>query len=69
MDSLYPYFVKHAHKVFPHLECRDQLQQISDLTQPHNWYPEARAIHRKIVFHAGIWHLGEGQPKTTGTKL
>ena len=54
VDSIYPYFLKHAHKVFPHLECIHELKKISDLTQPHNWYPTAREIHRKIFFHAGL---------------
>lgn len=32
---------------------------ISDLTQPHNWYPEARAIQRRIIFHAGPTNSGK----------
>lgn len=54
VDSLFPYFLAHARKVFPHLECIDDLRRISDLTQPHNWYAEARKLFRKVVFHAGL---------------
>lgn len=45
----------HARKVFPHLDCIEELKQISDLTNPHNWYTNAREIHRKIIFHAGLF--------------
>ena len=32
---------------------------ISDLTQPHNWYPDARTVQRKIIFHAGPTNSGK----------
>lgn len=50
---------RHARKVFPHLECLDDLRLISDLTEPPNWYPEARNINRKIIFHAGPTNSGK----------
>jgi ATP-dependent RNA helicase SUPV3L1/SUV3 len=53
IDTLFTYFLSHARKVYPHLESLEDLKLISDLTQPHNWYPEARNIQRKIIFHAG----------------
>uniref|UniRef100_A0A1I7YB81 ATP-dependent RNA helicase SUV3 homolog, mitochondrial n=1 Tax=Steinernema glaseri TaxID=37863 RepID=A0A1I7YB81_9BILA len=59
VDTLFPFFLSHARKVFPHLESIDDLKLISDLTQPHNWYPEARTLHRKIVFHAGPTNSGK----------
>lgn len=37
----------------------DDLKQISDLRQPANWYPSARAINRKIVFHSGPTNSGK----------
>lgn len=37
------------------MDCIEELKQISDLTQPHNWYASARDIHRKIIFHAGLF--------------
>ncbi|CAB3409903.1 unnamed protein product [Caenorhabditis bovis] len=59
VDMLYPFFLDHAKQVFPHLEAMDDLRIISDLTQPHNWYPEARALTRKIFFHAGPTNSGK----------
>ncbi|KAK0429328.1 hypothetical protein QR680_011322 [Steinernema hermaphroditum] len=59
VDILFPFFLAHAKKVFPHLESIDDLRLISDLTRPHNWYPEARTLHRKIVFHAGPTNSGK----------
>ncbi|KAL7076333.1 hypothetical protein ACQ4LE_004651 [Meloidogyne hapla] len=59
VDQIYPYFLRHAHKVFPHLERINELRVISDLTHPHDWYPVAREIHRKIIFHAGPTNSGK----------
>ncbi|CAG7836861.1 unnamed protein product [Allacma fusca] len=59
VDSLFPYFIQHAKQIFPHLECMDDLKKISDLRSPANWYPEARAIKRKIIFHAGPTNSGK----------
>uniref|UniRef100_UPI00398E97B4 ATP-dependent RNA helicase SUPV3L1, mitochondrial n=1 Tax=Pristiophorus japonicus TaxID=55135 RepID=UPI00398E97B4 len=59
VDDLFPYFMRHAKQVFPMLDCMEDLRKISDLRLPANWYPEARAIHRKIVFHAGPTNSGK----------
>ncbi|KAG9485066.1 hypothetical protein GDO78_008267 [Eleutherodactylus coqui] len=59
MDDIFPFFMRHAKQVFPMLDCIDDLRKISDLRLPPNWYPEARAIHRKIVFHAGPTNSGK----------
>ncbi|KAK6732086.1 hypothetical protein RB195_016453 [Necator americanus] len=59
VDRLFPYFLAHARKVFPHLEAMDDLRMISDLTQPHNWYPDARTVQRKVIFHAGPTNSGK----------
>lgn len=59
ISDIFPFFLVHAKKVFPHLECLDDLRQISDLTDPPNWYPEARSINRKIIFHAGPTNSGK----------
>ena len=45
--------------VFPHLECLDELKKISDLRMPHAWYPEARALKRRIIFHSGPTNSGK----------
>ncbi|GMT31178.1 hypothetical protein PFISCL1PPCAC_22475, partial [Pristionchus fissidentatus] len=59
VERLFPYFLSHARRIFPHLEAMDDLRIISDLTQPHNWYPEARTVQRKIFFHAGPTNSGK----------
>ena len=59
IHDIFPYFLTHARKVFPHLECLDELKLISDLTDPPNWYPDARNIQRKIIFHAGPTNSGK----------
>ena len=53
IDSIFPYFLTHARRVFPHLECLDELKLISDLSNPANWYPQARSMTRRIIFHSG----------------
>ena len=37
VDDIFPYFIKHAHKVFPALDCMEDLKKISDLTDPAQW--------------------------------
>ncbi|KAJ8959995.1 hypothetical protein NQ318_009431, partial [Aromia moschata] len=57
--DIFPYFLRHAKQMFPHLDCMDDLRKISDLRTPANWYPQARAINRKIIFHAGPTNSGK----------
>ncbi|XP_037553410.1 ATP-dependent RNA helicase SUPV3L1, mitochondrial [Nematolebias whitei] len=59
VDDIYPYFMRHAKQIFPMLDCMDDLRKISDLRVPANWYPETRAIHRKVIFHAGPTNSGK----------
>ncbi|XP_035218990.1 ATP-dependent RNA helicase SUPV3L1, mitochondrial-like isoform X2 [Stegodyphus dumicola] len=59
IHDILPYFLQHAKQIFPHLECMEELKQISDLRQPANWYPGARSIHRKLIFHAGPTNSGK----------
>ncbi|KAK3573408.1 hypothetical protein QTP86_024701 [Hemibagrus guttatus] len=59
IDDIFPYFMRYAKQIFPMLDCIDDLRKISDLRVPVNWYPEARAIQRKIVFHAGPTNSGK----------
>lgn len=59
VDDLFPFFLHHARQVFPHLECMEELQKISDSRSPATWYPEARALNRKIIFHAGPTNSGK----------
>ncbi|GMR31565.1 hypothetical protein PMAYCL1PPCAC_01760, partial [Pristionchus mayeri] len=59
VDQLFPFFLSHAKRIFPHLESMEELRNVSDLRQPHNWYPVARAIKRKIFFHAGPTNSGK----------
>ncbi|GJQ83874.1 hypothetical protein Trydic_g6752 [Trypoxylus dichotomus] len=59
VTDIFPYFLRHAKQMFPHLDCMDDLRKISDLRSPANWYPQARAITRKIIFHAGPTNSGK----------
>ncbi|XP_029354935.1 ATP-dependent RNA helicase SUPV3L1, mitochondrial [Echeneis naucrates] len=59
IDDIYPYFMRHAKQIFPMLDCIDDLRKISDLRVPANWYPEARAIQRKVIFHSGPTNSGK----------
>ncbi|KAI1709610.1 ATP-dependent RNA helicase SUV3 like protein, mitochondrial [Ditylenchus destructor] len=59
IDSLFPAFFEHACKVYPHLEYYADLKSICDLTSPELWYPQARKIKRKFIFHAGPANSGK----------
>uniref|UniRef100_T1JH79 ATP-dependent RNA helicase SUV3 homolog, mitochondrial n=1 Tax=Strigamia maritima TaxID=126957 RepID=T1JH79_STRMM len=59
VDDIYPYFMRHAKEIYPHLQCMDDLKKISDLRLPANWYSEARSMDRKIIFHCGPTNSGK----------
>ncbi|KAI8485589.1 ATP-dependent RNA helicase supv3l1, mitochondrial [Branchiostoma belcheri] len=59
VDDIFPYFMQHCKQIFPMLDCMEDLRKISDSRDPASWYPEARAIHRTIVFHAGPTNSGK----------
>ena len=59
VDDLMPYFLQHAKIMFPHLDCMEDLEKISDLTLPANWYTLARTQQRKIIYHAGPTNSGK----------
>jgi ATP-dependent RNA helicase SUPV3L1/SUV3 len=59
VTDIFPYFLRHCKQIFPHLDCMDDLKKISDLREPANWYPVARAMNRKIIFHAGPTNSGK----------
>ena len=58
-DDLFPFFLKHSKQCFPHLDCMDDLKKISDLRSPANWYPEARLMQRRVIFHEGPTNSGK----------
>ncbi|EDO32642.1 predicted protein, partial [Nematostella vectensis] len=37
----------------------DKLKKISDLRGPHDLFPEARKLRRKIIYHAGPTNSGK----------
>ncbi|CAF2706509.1 unnamed protein product [Rotaria sp. Silwood2] len=59
VTDMFPYFLRHAQQMFPHLTCMEDLKKISDLRNPADWYPDARALQRKIIFHAGPTNSGK----------
>lgn len=59
VDDLFPSFLKHAKMIYPHIDCLDDLKKISDLRLPPNWYPQARSINRKFIFHCGPTNSGK----------
>ncbi|KPM11090.1 ATP-dependent RNA helicase SUV3-like protein, mitochondrial-like protein [Sarcoptes scabiei] len=59
VDDLYPFFMKHAKTIYPHIDCLDDLKKISDLRLPPNWYPQARTMNRKFHFHCGPTNSGK----------
>lgn len=59
VTDIFPYFLRHAKQIFPHIDCLDDLKKISDLRNPAAWYPLARSKNRKIIFHAGPTNSGK----------
>ena len=40
-------------------EASKQLVSITDLTMPHEWFPEARKMERKVFYHMGPTNSGK----------
>ncbi|KAI6187673.1 RNA helicase [Aphelenchoides besseyi] len=58
-ERLFAYFLAYSQRLFPHLCHVDELKDIANLQQPQSWYPDARSIHRKVIFHAGPTNSGK----------
>ncbi|CAD5113633.1 DgyrCDS2795 [Dimorphilus gyrociliatus] len=59
VDDIFPYFLRHAKTMFPHIDCLEDLRKISDLRTPASWYPDARRLQRKIIYHSGPTNSGK----------
>lgn len=59
VDDLLPYFLSYAKRLYPVLDCLEELQEISDFRGPADLFPEARAMKRKFIFHAGPTNSGK----------
>ncbi|ESO97005.1 hypothetical protein LOTGIDRAFT_115298 [Lottia gigantea] len=59
VDDIFPFFLHHAKEIFPYIDRMEELRKISDIRTPADWYVDARAIQRKIIFHAGPTNSGK----------
>ncbi|XP_028390997.1 ATP-dependent RNA helicase SUPV3L1, mitochondrial-like [Dendronephthya gigantea] len=59
VDDLLPFFLSYAKRLYPVLDCLEDLKEISDFTGPADLFPEARAMKRKFIFHAGPTNSGK----------
>ncbi|CAI7824124.1 unnamed protein product [Closterium sp. NIES-54] len=59
-EFLFPLFAEFCFGEFPE-EIRNyrDLVNSADMTKPHVWYPQARAIPRKVVYHMGPTNSGK----------
>lgn len=37
VTDILPFFLRYSKQIFPHLDCMEDLKQISDLRNPANW--------------------------------
>lgn len=57
---LFPIFVEYCLEEFPDEIKRFQgIIESADLTKPHTWFPFARAMKRKIIYHCGPTNSGK----------
>lgn len=57
---LFPLFSEFSSKEFPGEIARYKaLVEKADLTKPHTWFPFARAMKRKIIYHSGPTNSGK----------
>lgn len=58
---LFPLFEKEQNEALNHARSSSVL----DLRMPHEWYPAARAMQRRIVFHCGATNTGKVAPPSS----
>lgn len=46
--DIFPYFLRHAKQMYPHIDCMEDLKKISDLRSPANWYEFTQMKQTKI---------------------
>ncbi|KAK0584828.1 hypothetical protein LWI29_019327 [Acer saccharum] len=57
---LFPIFVEFCLEEFPdEIKRFQRMIQSADLTKPHTWFPFARAMKRKIIYHCGPTNSGK----------
>ncbi|KAH9603875.1 hypothetical protein KSS87_013563 [Heliosperma pusillum] len=57
---LFPIFVEFCLEEFPgEIKRFRKLVESADLTKPHTWFPFARAMKRKIIYHCGPTNSGK----------
>lgn len=57
---LFPIFMEFCLKEFPdEIKRFRTMVQSADLTKPHRWFPFARAMKRKIIYHCGPTNSGK----------
>lgn len=57
---LFPIFVEYCLENFPdEIKRFRSMIQTADLTKPHTWFPFARAMKRKIIYHCGPTNSGK----------
>ncbi|KAJ8749888.1 hypothetical protein K2173_013803 [Erythroxylum novogranatense] len=57
---MFPIFVEYCIEEFPHeIKRFRSMTESADLTKPHTWFPFARAMKRKIIYHCGPTNSGK----------
>ncbi|KDP27140.1 hypothetical protein JCGZ_19839 [Jatropha curcas] len=57
---LFPLFVEYCIEQFPdEIKRFHAMVEFADLTKPHTWFPFARAMKRKIIYHCGPTNSGK----------
>lgn len=60
LKELCPSFAEHIRQRHAALvNTYKELDGMTDLTKPHEWYPQARRMKRKIIFHGGATNSGK----------
>nr|GLL26166.1 DExH-box ATP-dependent RNA helicase DExH18, mitochondrial [Ipomoea trifida] len=59
-EFLFPMFVEFCFEEFPdEIKRFRSMVESADLTKPHTWFPFARAMKRKIIYHCGPTNSGK----------
>ncbi|PRW56167.1 ATP-dependent RNA helicase mitochondrial [Chlorella sorokiniana] len=59
-EALFPYFAQFVlERYMEDIKAYREMVQTVDLRKPHQWFPVARALQRRIIYHAGPTNSGK----------
>jgi ATP-dependent RNA helicase SUPV3L1/SUV3 len=59
VEILRPHFLRLVAQYYPEVTHLERLREISDLSSPAQWFPAARKLNRRFIYHSGPTNSGK----------